>query len=139
MLFKLILNILKNYDNSTLNNYPLSSDKMEIKREMLSDYQLKITHLDNIPIAIVKILVPNFFDKKMWFIMKLETLLDARIKTKKNALRIIIQSISMAKTMCWIKHTKTTRSRKKWWKRWKSTVLINEQCCIWKNNGKLRK
>ena len=32
--------------------------------------------------------------------MKLETLLDARIKTKKNALRIIIQSISMAKTMC---------------------------------------
>ena len=48
-----------------MNNYPLASDKMGIKREMLSDYQLKITHLDNIPIAIAKILVPNFFDKKM--------------------------------------------------------------------------
>ena len=31
------------------NDYPLEPDKMEIKREMLSDYQLKIADLYNIP------------------------------------------------------------------------------------------
>ena len=34
---------------------------------------------------------------------------------------------------------KKNRSRKKWLQRWKSIVQINEQCCIWKNNGKLNK
>ena len=47
------------------NDYPLAPDKTEIKREMLSEYQL------NIPIGNVKRLVPNSFDKKStWFIMK---------------------------------------------------------------------
>ena len=35
-----------------------------MKREMLSEYQLKIADLHNIPIGKVKKLVPNFFDKK---------------------------------------------------------------------------
>ena len=34
-----------------LNDYPLASDKIEIKREMLSEYQLKIVDLYNIPIG----------------------------------------------------------------------------------------
>ena len=45
------------------NEYPLAPDKIEIKREMLSKYQLKIADLCNIPIGNVKKLVPNFFDK----------------------------------------------------------------------------
>ena len=46
------------------NDYPLAPDKIEIKRERLSEYQLKIADLYNIPIGNVKKLVPNFFDKE---------------------------------------------------------------------------
>ena len=34
------------------------------------DYKLKIADLYNIPIGIVKKLVPNFFDKEKYVIMK---------------------------------------------------------------------
>ena len=36
------------------NNYPLAPDKIEIKREMMSEYQLKIANLYNISIGNVK-------------------------------------------------------------------------------------
>ena len=41
------------------NDYHLASDKMQIKREMLYEYQLKIVDLNNIPIGNVKKLVEN--------------------------------------------------------------------------------
>ena len=44
----LVLNTLKNYGNL------LAPDKIEIKREMLFEYQLKIADLCNIPIGNVK-------------------------------------------------------------------------------------
>ena len=44
------------------NDHPLAPDKLEIKRKMLSDYQLQIADLYNIPNGNVKKLVPNFFD-----------------------------------------------------------------------------
>ena len=44
------------------NDYPLAPDTIEIKKEMLSSYQLKIADLYNIPIGNVKNMVPNFFD-----------------------------------------------------------------------------
>ena len=47
------------------NDYPLAPDKTEIKREMLSDYQLNITDIYNITIGNVKTLVPNFLRKKV--------------------------------------------------------------------------
>ena len=50
------------------NNYLLAPDKREIKREMLSDYQLKMADHYNIPISNVKKLVPNFFDKEKYVI-----------------------------------------------------------------------
>ena len=54
-----------------LNGYSLAPDKIEIKREMLSEYQLKIADLYNIPIGNVKTLVPNYLIKKsMYFNMK---------------------------------------------------------------------
>ena len=46
---KLILNIQKNYEKH--NGYPLAPDKIKIKREMVSEYQLKIVDLYNIPIG----------------------------------------------------------------------------------------
>ena len=46
------------------NDYPLDSDKIEIKRKMLSKYQLKTADLYNIPLGNVKKLVPKFFDKE---------------------------------------------------------------------------
>ena len=53
------------------NDYPLVPDKIEIKRKMPSEHQLKIANVNNILIVNVKKLVPNFFDKKsMFFIMK---------------------------------------------------------------------
>ena len=48
--------------------YPLATDKIEIKKEMLSFYQLKIADLHNIRIGNVKKLVPN--KKDVWFIMR---------------------------------------------------------------------
>ena len=45
------------------NDYPLAPAKIEIKREMLSDYQLKVADLCNILIANIKKLVPNFYEK----------------------------------------------------------------------------
>ena len=36
------------------NDYPLAPDMIEIKREILSEYQLKISDLYNIPVGNVK-------------------------------------------------------------------------------------
>ena len=47
------------------NGYPLAPDKMKIKREM-SECQLNITDLCNIPIGNIKKLVPHFFDKEKY-------------------------------------------------------------------------
>ena len=44
-------------------DYPLAPNKIELKREILSDYQLNIANLYNIPISNVKKLRSNFFDK----------------------------------------------------------------------------
>ena len=57
---KLIFNILKNYV------YSLTPDKIEIKREMLSNYQLMIADFYNISIGNDKKFVPNAFDKKKY-------------------------------------------------------------------------
>ena len=46
--------------------YSLAPDEIEGKKEMLSSYQSKIAHFYNIPIGIVKKLVPNFFDKEKY-------------------------------------------------------------------------
>ena len=45
------------------NNYPLAQDKIDIKREMLSNYQIKISDFYNIPVGNVKNLVSNFLIK----------------------------------------------------------------------------
>ena len=46
------------------NDYFLAPEKIEIKIEILSSYQLKIDEFYNIPIGNVKKLVPNCFDRE---------------------------------------------------------------------------
>ena len=46
------------------NDYPLVPDKVEIKKEMLSDFELKIADDYIISIGSVTKLVPNFNDKE---------------------------------------------------------------------------
>ena len=84
------------------NYYPLAPHKLEIKSEMLFDYQLKIAGLYIIPVGNVKVLVPKFFDKEKYVIHYESTklYLRLRLKLKKNTSLIRIQSISMAKTIC---------------------------------------
>ena len=48
------------------NDYPFAPDKIEIKEEMLSNYQLQIADFYDIPIGNVKKLVPNFFVKEKY-------------------------------------------------------------------------
>ena len=67
------------------NDYPLAPDKIEIKKEMLSDYQLKIADLYSIPIGNVKKVVSNFFDKEKYVIRyeNLKLYLRLGLKQKK--------------------------------------------------------
>ena len=69
---------------------------------MLSDYQLKIANLYNIPIGNVKKLVPNVFDKENYVVHyeKLNLYWSLELKLKRNTSRIRIQSISIAKIIC---------------------------------------
>ena len=76
------------------NDYRLAPYKIEIKREMFTNYQLKIADLYNIPNDNVKNLVPNFFDKEK-HVIHYENL-QLRIRTGATS-HIRIQSISMAK------------------------------------------
>ena len=84
------------------NDYPLAPDKIEIKREVLSDYKLKIGDPYNIPIGNVKKVVPNFFDKEKYVIHyeNLQLYLRQVLEIKKNASFTRIQSITMAKAIC---------------------------------------
>ena len=64
------------------NDYPLTPDKIEIKREMLFEYHLKIADLYNISIGNVKKLVPNSFNKEK-YVLHYEILqLDLRLGLK---------------------------------------------------------
>ena len=50
------------------NDYPLAPNKIEIKRKMLSEYQLKFANY-NISIGNVKELVSHLFDKEKYEIL----------------------------------------------------------------------
>ena len=60
--------------------------KLEIKREMLSEYQLKIADLYNIPFGNVQKLVSNMLDKKKYAIHyeNLKLYLRLGLKLKKS-------------------------------------------------------
>ena len=64
------------------NDYLLAPDKIEIKRQMLSEYQLKVADLYKTPIDNVKKLVPIFFDREK-YVLYYATFLEARNRSKK--------------------------------------------------------
>ena len=67
---------------------------------MLSEYQLNIADLYNIPIGNVKKLVPNFFDKENYELHyeNIQLYLRLALKLKKTS-RIRTESITMIKTI----------------------------------------
>ena len=66
------------------NDYPLAPDEIEIKRKMVSEYQLKVADICNIPVGNVKKLVHNFFDKEKYMLhyenLKLQLRLGLKVK-----------------------------------------------------------
>ena len=56
------------------NDYFLAANKIEIKWEMLSNYQLKIADFYNFPNDKVKKSMPNFFDKEKYVLLHYENL-----------------------------------------------------------------
>ena len=66
------------------NDCPLTPDKLEIKREILCDYQLKIADLYNIRIGNAKKIVTNFFDKEKYEIHYENLQLYLRLGLKKK-------------------------------------------------------
>ena len=71
------------------NDYPLAPDKIAAKREMLSDYHLKIADLYNIPIGNFKKSVPNFLDKEKYAIHYENLQLYLRLGLKLNIYRVL--------------------------------------------------
>ena len=65
--------------------YPLAPDKLEIKKQMMPEYQSKIADFYNIPIDNFKKLVPNYFDKKNYVLHyeNLRLFLSLGLKLKK--------------------------------------------------------
>ena len=120
------------------NDYPLALDKIEIKREIMSDYQLKIADLCNILIGNVKKLVPNFFDKDKYVIhyenLKFYLRLELKIKTIHQVLEF--NQSQWQKQYIEFNTQKRIEAEKNGDK---DGIQINKQCCIWKNNGKLKK
>ena len=69
-------------------DYPFAPDKIEIEREMLSKYQLKVADFNNIPVGNVKKLVPKFFDKEKYVLHYQKLQLHMRLRFKlKNTTR----------------------------------------------------
>ena len=68
------------------NDYPLAPEKINIPKEWLSDYCLKIANVHNITTGTVKKLVPNLMNRNNYVIhyRNLEQYLDLVMKLKKN-------------------------------------------------------
>ena len=75
------------------NDYFLAPYKIEIKKEILSNYQLSITYFYNIPTEAVKKLAASFFDtESIWFVMKTYNFMKLGLKLKKNRVLEFSQS-----------------------------------------------
>ena len=90
MFLKLILNNPKELQELH-NYYPLVSDKIEIKGEMLLEYHLKITDLYNVPIGNVKKLAPNFFDEETYVLRYKNLQLYVRLGLKLKKIHRVLE------------------------------------------------
>ena len=83
---------MRDYPEIIQRYYPSASDKIEIKRELLFDYQLKIDDLSNILIGNVKKLVPNFFEKEKYVIHYENLQLYLRLGLNKKKIHPVLES-----------------------------------------------
>ena len=114
------------------NDYPLAPDKIKIRREMLSDYQLKITDLYNIPIGNVKKLLHNFSDKEKYLIHhgNLKLYLRLWLKLKKIHCVLEFSQCQWLKQYVEFNTQKKNRSRKNGDKYGKALFqLMNNAAC----------
>ena len=74
-------------------DYSLALDKLQIKREILSEYQLKINDLYNIPIVNVKKWVLNVFDKEKYVIHYENLQLYLKLRLKLKAIHRVLEFI----------------------------------------------
>ena len=72
-------------------HYPLAPDKIEIKKETLSNYRLKIADLYNISIGNVNKLVPNFSDKEKYVIHYKNLQLYLRLGLKIKKIHLVLE------------------------------------------------
>ena len=104
------------------NDYPLAPDKIEIKIEILPNYQLKIAEFYNIPIGNVKRLVPNLFNVLHYEILQLYRRLGLKLH----------HVLDFSQSQWFKSYIEFNRGWKSGWKSgWKNVVQINEQCCVW--------
>ena len=73
------------------NDYPLAPNKIEIKREMQSEYQLKITNLCNITIGNIKKLMPKYFDKEKYVFHYENLQLYLRLELKLKKIHCVLE------------------------------------------------
>ena len=73
------------------NDYPLAPDKTEIKREILSEYQLKIIDLYNIPIGNTKKMMSNFSDKEKYVLHYKNLQLYSRLELKAKKIHRVLE------------------------------------------------
>ena len=96
------------------NGYPITPDKTEIKKEMLSDYQLKIVDHYNIPIGNVKKLVPNFFYKEKYVIHYKNLQLYLRLGLKLKKIHHVLNQSQCLKQYVEFNTQKRIEAAKKW-------------------------
>ena len=84
-------------------DYSLALDKLQIKREILSEYQLKINDLCNIPIANVKKWVLNVFDKEKYVIHYENLQLYLKLRLKLKAIHRVLEFIQSQSLKPYIK------------------------------------
>ena len=75
------------------NDYHLALNEIEIKREMLFEYQLKIADLHNSPIGNVKKLVPNFLNKEKYVVHYENVKLYLRLGLKLKKIHPVLEFI----------------------------------------------
>ena len=73
------------------NDYSLAPDKIKIKREILSDYQLKIADLHNVPIGNAKKFVLNFLEKGKYVLHYENLRLYLRLGLKLKSIHHILE------------------------------------------------
>ena len=112
------------------NDCQLAPYKIEIKREMLSEYQLKIADLYNIPTDNVKKLVPTFFDKEKYVIHYENLKLYLRLGLNLKKIHRILEFNQSQ----WLKQYVEFNAQKRI-----ETKKNGGKDSIQKNNGKLKK